>query len=390
MTDSVARVARGAGILVLGALLAAVLGSAAVLGGVSIPVVRLPTPTGPYTVGTTTMTLARIPVQVWYPAAGGASGRTAPYRLGAPASSLRKRMLDALVGTNAKLDVPVAAGRHAVLMYAPSWGGLRFDNTTQAQNLASRGFIVIAFDDLFPGRDMDLSSAEAYQTTVAWATHKTRLEAAAMRHVVSALGTLDAGPPQRFAGHVDAGRTGAFGFSFGGAVAAEAASVDSRIRAAVDMDGWIFADAAEHGVSRPFMIVSASDDDLRAARASEGEHRYSDQLDALNATQIRTGFERHGGYFLTLRGASHYNFCDVAVLPSIRHTGVGPINGRRGAAIVGAYLGEFFNRYLNDGPAPLLAAQARSAFRDRARTSADPAAELQIWHSPSQPRKGAA
>jgi dienelactone hydrolase len=330
------------------------------------------------------MTLASIPVQVWYPATGDAVGRRAPYRLGAPASSLRKRIMDAFVGTNAVLDAPVAAGKHAVLMYAPSWGGLRFDNTAQAQNLASHGFIVAAFDDLFPGREMDLSSADAYQTTVAWATRKARLEAAAMQRVVSALDNLDAGvPPTRFAGHVDPARTGAFGFSFGGAVAAQAASVNSRITAAVDLDGWIFADAAERGVSRPFMIVSATNDDLRAARASQGDHRFSDRLDALNAKQIVDGFERYGGYFLTLRGANHYNFCDVALLPSIRHTGVGPIDGRRGAAIVGTYLEQFFDRYLNAAPAPLLTAQARMAFRDRARMSADPAAELQIWHSPS-------
>jgi hypothetical protein len=228
---------------------------------------------------------------------------------------------------------------------------------------------------------MNFTSAASYRMTLRWAERKARLEASAVREVVDALHRLDAGVQKsHFAGHLDLQRIGAFGFSFGGAVAAEAAALDPRIRAAVDMDGWIFADAAQKGVSRPFMIISSAPDDRQIA-VHPDENRYTDMLDAQNVKEIADGFARYGGYSLTIVGADHYNFCDAAVLPSLRHTGMGSISGWRGSSIVGSYLVQFFDRFLNGKSAPLLEGQEKTASRDVPLHRFDPAAHLEIWHS---------
>ncbi len=343
-------------------------------------IMRLPAPTGPAAVGTTILTVAPgVSVQVWYPAQRGSAGQRAPYALGSTAGNWRARLSAAMVRTDAVVDVPVAPGRYPILLYAPSWGGVRSDNTTHAQNLASHGFIVVAMDDAYAAIPMDLSSATAYHATLRWAGRKARLAAAKASRILDAFERLSApGAPSRFAGHADMRRVGMYGFSFGGAVAAQAATRDPRIRAVVDLDGWIFADAAARGVNRPFLVVTSSAADEQAARAADGgDQRYADLLDADNVRAMQNGLRRYGGFWLTVSGTNHYNFADVAVLPSFRHTGVGPIDGRRAQAIVGAYLLAFFDRFLNARAAPLLEAQVSA--RSTAGREFDSAARLQIW-----------
>ena len=291
---------------VAGAALGALL-LGAIFTGVSVPLFHLPTPTGAFAVGTIVSTLAGTGVQIWYPAVS-PSGRTAPYRFALPPRRLRDRFYGTFVRTDAALGAPVAPGRHPALVYIPSWGGVRSDNTTQAENLASHGYVVVAIDDLYPDKAMDLSTAVAYRDTLRWAARKVRLEAAVALRVLSALesGAGDAGT--RFAG----------------------------------------------------------------------------RLDRDNSKQIEDGFARYGGYDLTVTGVEHYNFSDVGVLPSLRHTGVGPLEGRRASAIVAAYVLQFFDRYVCDRPAPLFD-ELTAPGADRSRISLDPAARLEIRH----PRKSA-
>jgi hypothetical protein len=359
---------------------------AVIFGSMSMPLVPFPEPSGSNAVGTSAVTVANgINLQIWYPASSSAGRSRAPYRLGSPRGPLRIRVTTALVKTNAFIDPPVAPGNHPVLLYAPSWGSTRSDNSAQAENLASHGFVVVAMDDLYPERPMDFSSPASMQSTLRWANEKARLQARASLRVLEALDIAASDVKSHFYGHLDFDRVGMYGFSFGGAVAAEAASLDSRIRAAADLDGWIFSDAAGFGVPRPFMIMSTSaQDDLEATRRDPAGHRYSDVFDKINFRQMTNGLQRYGGYFLSISGTQHFNFSDAALLPSFRRTGLGSISGARGARIVATYLTQFFGRYLNDTPAPLLEVGVEGGAPTAPRYNFDPAARLEIWQS--QPR----
>ena len=58
-------------------------------------------------------------------------------------------------------------------------------------------------------------------------------------------------------GRLDLARVGAFGHSLGGAAAAQAAHVDARIDAAVNMDGAMFGTVATEGSRVPFLLIEA-------------------------------------------------------------------------------------------------------------------------------------
>jgi len=358
-----------------------------------LPLLRLARPTGPFSVGTVmrtidTATLAgpaadggrtRIDLELWYPALDVSGARRAPYRFAdTPDTSLATRLLHKLVRTDAFLDAPVATGRHPVLLYVPSWGGERAQNTSLAQSLASHGFIVVAMDDLYPARPMDLSSGEAYRESLQWAAQKARLQAASAQKVLDALAAWDTDDPtRRFTSHLDLEHVGAFGFSFGGATAAELARIDPRVRAAVNMDGWLFGDAADLGVPKPFLILSGTEvspgpDD--ASRLTPSQY-YSASLDRADEKRVIAGLRRYGGYLLTIEDAGHTDFCDAALLPSIRHTGFGAIDGRRAARIIERYVTAFFESSLRGNGAPQFEVG-----------TPDTAARLDVWPVPPSAR----
>jgi hypothetical protein len=51
-------------------------------------------------------------------------------------------------------------------------------------------------------------------------------------------------------------RDGIIGYSLRGAVDAQTAWLDHHFKAALNLDGWLFADAALKGVIRPFIEIS--------------------------------------------------------------------------------------------------------------------------------------
>lgn len=324
---------------------------------VHLPLVRAPEPTGVWPVGTFALNAAMSPAtmaQVWYPASPGTTGRRATYFLRS-ARTLRDRLIGAFVRTNAVADAALAGGRFPVVVYLSGWGGRRENNTALTTELASHGYVVFALDDDFANVPLDFSSQTARLRTVAFAERKVRIEATRVGTLLDALVPLSNAPNGRFAQRLDLRHVGVLGFSFGGAVAAEAARSEPRIGAAVNLDGWLFGSALADGVSRPFMTVGTPllRDAAPKKRSANEAARVLEDFDRENEALQLAALHRRGGYFVTIAGTDHYNFTDAAWLPSFRHTGVGSIDGRRGAKIVAAYVVAFFDRFLQRRPASL-------------------------------------
>ncbi|MGH7729514.1 MAG: dienelactone hydrolase family protein [Vulcanimicrobiaceae bacterium] len=275
--------------------------AACVAGGAMLLAQRvrasLPPPSGPLPVGTTASSDRT--VRIWYPAqragcgpyAPGERGRVTPYR--------------ALLRSHAALGVPLAAAAHplCVLVYVPGWGGRSYENTALAEELASQGYVVAACDDRDATVALGFSSDESYADSLRRANEKVVRAARSAASVLHVLAT-DA----RFAEVVDLGRSGILGYSFGGAVAAQATRVDSRFRAAANIDGWLWGGQADAALGVPYLYMSASENarDLRIPA-----ERRAAALDRADEARQRACAVRAGGYLAALARTRHASFTDA-------------------------------------------------------------------------------
>jgi dienelactone hydrolase len=204
---------------------------------------------------------------------------------------------------------PTALNTAPLVLYAPGWGGDRSENARTATMLASHGYIVVALDDSAPQIQFDFSSEAATAETTRRAGERLQL---ALRDSLYALdqiqACLSAHPVWREKTNFN--RVGYLGFSFGGAVAAEASLRDTRIAAVANLDGGLYAQAAEQGARRPYLVVS-SDFDLPSARRLASSRRYEWQAlyDGVRNEAAHT--RRLGGDTLLIRGAPHDAFLDA-------------------------------------------------------------------------------
>ncbi|WP_432542596.1 alpha/beta hydrolase family protein [Kineococcus sp. SYSU DK002] len=337
--------------------LTAVLGVAAVVAGAgavwAFPPLRLPAPSGPHPVGTTELSWPGPPAesgqaagcpssgvvaQVWYPAAT-AGGEPAPY-LGRDRDEARQ-VAGALAGTfgvpgfllheaevgrgRAVAGVPAAAGRFPVVLFSPGNLGVRRQGSAWATDLAGHGHVVVALDHPCDSAVVVGADGRAVRSTVGATGDDARDEAnadaqvtARARQLVSALDELtrrDAADPV-LGGHLDLGRVAATGHSLGGAAALRAATLDDRIDAVVDVDGFPRGAA---GIDVPVLVLVAG----RGTGDAANDAEYARAVREVTAASP-------DGRVVEVPGASHLTFTDAPLfLPPVPGL-VGSL-GREGA-----------------------------------------------------------
>ncbi len=301
----------------------------------------LPAPAGPFSVGTLRWDYSgagndgaaaappgcRLDVQLWYPA-GQASGLPrAPYSWSAGLRSLRH-----WVRTDAVLGAPVATaqGSYPVLLFLPGWSGGRGENTALVQDLASRGFIVAAIGYDSPScaqaagssgprrvAAMDFSSAGAFERTVQIANRRLDRVSQGAVQVVNALVALNRDDPSgRFVGRLNMDRLAAVGHSFGGALAVQICWLDARVKAAVDIDGWLFNAAPGGWIRQPFMHISDGGEwpTLAEMTVADPQRRFPAILGHETEQRLNGAFATYGGVSVTVEGAEHDDFADFPYL----------------------------------------------------------------------------
>ncbi|WP_067821641.1 alpha/beta hydrolase family protein [Actinomadura kijaniata] len=377
--------------------------------GTSVPVVRtataapagfaLPRPTGPHqAIGTTELHLVdrdrpdpwvpgrprELMVSVWYPAAA-PSGRTAPYLRPGVARTLAQA--DALgvfkagtvdwagARTHAAETAPadVRRGARPVVLYSPGFGVPRALGTTVAEELVSRGYVVVTMDHTyetapveFPGGRVEVQRLPEQGPARLRTALDTRVRDT--RFVLDRLADLrrgrnpDAGDrrlPRGLGRLLDLSRVGMAGHSAGGIQAAETMRVDRRLDAGIDMDGTLqyaegdLVQVARTGLDRPFLLMGA------ATGGTPQTHLTSPSWGSF--WKRSTGWKRD----LNAPAASHYSYTDVqAVLPALderldiperdRAALIGTVDPRRMTASTRAYVTAFFDRTLRGRHRPVL------------------------------------
>ncbi|MFT4040273.1 MAG: hypothetical protein QM692_18985 [Thermomicrobiales bacterium] len=346
-------------------LLGAVAGTT-LLAAWALPIITLPAPTGPYAVGAVDRMLVdpardrRLMATVWYPAAE--RGAPKPFTDAPDALMAGMEHLTGLPGivfqhmryidTAASDSAPLLTGEgpFPVLLFSHGMVGMRAQNSSMLQDLASWGYIVVALDHTdaaavtaFPDGEVRFYNPASFGLPLDKAPAAGAVEAnvfpvwvADQRFAIDTLEAWQADDPL-FAGALDLAQLGAFGHSFGGATSLETCRVDPRCHAAADLDGGIYGALTEEPATRPLLLLSSqSSGGDEAARA-----KWRAVVDNAEAPAL----------WLELPGSSHLSFTDSELLsPILPQPGFDP---RAGLALAGHDVRTFFDRYLrgeDDGP----------------------------------------
>jgi predicted dienelactone hydrolase len=357
----------------------------------ALPVVTFPPPTGPYGVGTLTYhwkdpdrpeTFTPDPrdhrevmAQIWYPARTDATSPRAPYLedaaavtpavarvLGVPEFVLGH--LDQVM-TNAVPAAPVHPGepRYPVLVLLHGLQGFRQAYTFQAEELASRGYVVAAVDMtyaaaavVFPGGRRALYDHrlddDAFED--AQVPHLAGDVALALDRLAD-LGRAD--PRGVLTGRLDLDRAGVIGQSLGAIVGSQACSADARIKACLLEDGYMSEDAVRNGLRQPAMWITRDAENMRLERSRAGgwpEHeivRYQRTMRQVFASLPAEG------YLVLVDGMFHLDMTDGPLMvapPLAGPLGLsGPIGGARAHEVINTYGTAFFDRVLKGRDVPL-------------------------------------
>jgi len=316
-------------------------------------------------------------IQLWYPAGAVDDYPRAPYITAATARAYEQLM------SLPDLNLPILAthlgaplrprpGGWPVVLYSHGLGGERWEATCLAEDLASRGYVVVTIDhvhdaDVVVLPDGTVAYCEVPAPTADAPTPTQTKEivsrVADVSFVLDQLAVLNGGGnpghehqslPHGLRGALDLRRTGMFGFSDGGSTTAHALHVEPRLTAGVNLDGTLWTPQAVAGSRRPLLLF--------------GEQN----LDSFEEQTWTEFWARQRGpkLWLNLQDSKHLTFTDFAALvPQLASIlgqsqtwvteGIGTIDGLRAVAVERAYVAAWFDRYLRhhdgtllNGPSP--------------------------------------
>ncbi|MBP2055853.1 putative dienelactone hydrolase [Streptomyces griseochromogenes] len=351
--------------------------------GTSALQLSLPEPTGRHGVGTFSLHLVdksrtdpyvpgnrprELMVSFWYPAASTRGHYQAPWMPSASgAHFLASQGLTpqqvTLPKTAGHVLAPVDTklGKLPVLLYSSGLHSDRARGTVLAEDLASRGYLVVTVDHTHDANEVQFPGGRLEVNTMPVGTHSAdtlNVRAADIHFVINQLSAIAKGGnpdvdharlPTGLSHHVDMSRIGMFGASLGGAAVDTAMQLDHRIAAGVNLDGQFFGSAPSKNLDRPFMLFSS------------GTHNRN------NDKSWRTLWSHLKGYRvdIQLHGSAHVSFVDdeamapqeaglLGLSPAQLQQVYGTIDPNRAIEIQRVYLAAFFDQELRHQHGTLL------------------------------------
>ncbi|RAI87241.1 platelet-activating factor acetylhydrolase isoform II [Paenibacillus pabuli] len=253
------------------------------------------------------------------------------------------------------VEILPSASPYPVVLLSHGMGTSRVLQASQAENLASHGFIVVTIDHtystfatLFP--DGRVTGYTTKMTTIDDRREVGDIWTKDVEFVIDQIEKLNLGAIEsQFKGKIDVDNIGAMGHSFGGATAFNATYLDHRIKAGVNMDGSLNEVEDRDDINKPFMFIRSGNFEEWLA-TFEKDRNSNDEVTKFLSDElhIMKNVIEHGGNVIYIEGTQHFNFTDLQFYSElIKLSGItGEINGKRGSSIVNQYVLDFFNKQL--------------------------------------------
>lgn len=343
------------------------------------PVERLPEPTGDYPIGTQSFVLEdetrldiygddptehrRIKIQLWYPAETIAGYDRAPWLedgvmvarglskdIGLPFFALDHT---ADIMSHAYLDAPIRprTDPYPVIILSHGWRGFRNLHTDFAEELASRGYIVVGIDHthgsvatVFGENDVTYVNPEALpdrESNPDFLENAHRLVSTYKGDIITALDYLetinDPDGPSSLSATMDLAHVGLLGHSTGGGADVAAALEDDRIGAVLGLDAWVEPlreTAINSGLTMPSLFI----------RSGAWETGFNnDHLTSLIENSDSSGLYQ-------IEDTTHYDFTMVYMFSPL--TGIinftGDVDARHLNRMLGTIITDFFDGVLKN------------------------------------------
>lgn len=377
----------------------------------AFPVFKLPEPTGEFKVGTQTFHFVdtkraeifdeardgkrELMVQIWYPAQAGTGKQTSfipdtrilrymGMSYGLPGFTFQQlKYVSSHAYSGAELSS--AQTSYPLILGNPGNASSRFLHTSQAEHLASHGYIVAVIDHTyntlateFPGGQIKTNTTDSlfspdddYRTGQEIRDHLGKVLTDDVAFVLDQFELIQSGQiPSQLKGRVDLGHVGVFGHSIGGATAYDA-SYDPRIAAGIDLDGGLYRLRDREALRKPFLFINSESYYEQLQRVMDNRVYTDAELNRMGSTREwedqvtedkKLELERmratidEGGQVLYIKNTEHLNFTDAQFTsPFFNMLGItGKITPERANSVINAYMLDFFDRYLKQQGGTLL------------------------------------
>lgn len=360
-----------------------------------LPVFSLPNPTGVYKVGTRSIHIKttmdepitkdttdqrELMVKVWYPAKNNTSSIREPYLDNANRTSFIQKYGGGIlppasmnyldrVKTHAYQEAPIANDTFPVLLFSHGYGSNASGYYALLTEIASHGYIIInmnhTYESLgttFPDgsekyfdyefQAIDGANAMQHITPIKEAFEKklsyderhaiireasktynvTTMVKRWTKDMVYTIDQLEDWNRNGFLkGRLDLTKIGVFGHSRGGGAAGQVTIKDTRVKAAVNIDGVQWGEMMDTLYHKPFLYIAA---DWPAEHQDINAHVYKHKsTDYFYESKIRT--------------AAHPNFMDIPFMVSVKRLAqTGTIDAELGIKITNDLIISFFDRHL--------------------------------------------
>ena len=260
-------------------------------------------------------------VQAWYPTTEYANNAHSHYldglgNLPEKVGIIPRRIFDHYdhVNTYGQLNAPISEAQKQwpVIIFLTGNVGSRAFYTSLVSGLASHGYVVLAIDHPYEAMIAELADSTIATTIenylkdepdlLQFMKRRLDLRVADVRFVLNQLDNIKS-PSDSFFSALDKTRILIAGHSLGGASAAFAMAVDSRIKAAANIDGTLYGELSELKEKRHFLLIeSKKDNSDRFLRYEKGNQQFFNHFG--------------GGYRYEISRADHYSFTDAPLLLS--------------------------------------------------------------------------